>query len=94
MIIWGGVFPVIIFFSLFTYPLAGLFVFLLYPVQILRTYVHLKIPYSSQDRFLLATFFMIDKFSEFFGYLKYLSVKWGSKNQTLIEYKKNIDDEK
>lgn len=88
LIIWGGLLPLIFLASLFPVPLLSVAIVLLYIFQVFRSYKSLNIPYGRGDRLTLASFFIIDKFSEFFGYLKYNWAKWCKKNQTIIEYKK------
>lgn len=89
LIIWGGIFPFLFIAGLIWYLPLSIAVILLYIIQIIRNYNGLEIPYSRREKLLMATFFMVDKFSEFFGYLKYKVKKWSGKKQTLIEYKKN-----
>ncbi len=87
LVFWGFIIPVSIFLSLFLYPPLSGIIMLLYFMQIFRIYKGLKIPFSRADRLLLATFYMIDKFSEFIGYMKYKIAKIRGTKQTIIEYK-------
>ncbi len=87
MLFWGGLLPLVFLISVFWHPMGALGVMLLYILQIARTYVGLDIPYSASDKLLFATFCIVDKFSEFFGFLKYTITKWHGKDHALIEYK-------
>ncbi|MCP5380906.1 MAG: glycosyltransferase family 2 protein [Kordiimonadaceae bacterium] len=87
LVIWGGLYPLILIASFLKYPLLALFILVLFPIQILRIYQGLKMPYSPGDKFLYATFCMIDKIPEFLGFLKYHYVKMSGSKQNIIEYK-------
>ena len=59
----------------------------LFPVQIYRIYLKIKIPYSKKDKFLYSVFCMLDKVPEFIGFLKYRYAKLTGRDQKIIEYK-------
>ncbi len=89
LLFWGGVLPILFLLSLFWMPFVATGIAALYVVQVLRTYLGLNVPYGASDRLLYASFCIIDKFSEFVGYMKYTIAKWRNKDQPLIEYKRN-----
>ncbi len=90
LIFWGGLLPGLIILSSFlATPLFATLLSLLYPIQILRIFVKLNIPYSSNDRLLFAFFCILSKFPEFLGFLKYHYAKTFGKKQEIIEYKDN-----
>ncbi|HPF47385.1 MAG: glycosyltransferase family 2 protein [Alphaproteobacteria bacterium] len=86
-VIWGGIYPLILIIMFLQFWLAGLLFLALFPIQIVKIYFGLNMPYSSGDRLLYATFCMLDKIPEFLGFLKYHYVKISGSKQKIIEYK-------
>ena len=87
LVIWGGLYPLILIISCFISPLMSMIGLVLFLVQIYRIYLKLQIPYSKNDKFLYACFCMFDKFPGFLGFLKYHYVKITDKDQKIIEYR-------
>ncbi len=87
LVIWGGIYPLMLIVSCFVNPAVTLVGILIFPVQIYRVFRKLDIPYSKKERLLYACFCMLDKFPEFLGFLKYQYAKITRRDHEIIEYK-------
>lgn len=87
LIFWGGILPLMIVTSFFFSTLLGGLFILLYPIQVIRTFMKLRTPYNAASRFLFAFFCVLDKFPAFLGFLKYHYAKMTGRKQQIIEYK-------
>ncbi len=87
LVFWGGMLPALIILSVFLSPVIASLLIMAYPLQMIRIYTKLTIPYAPKHRMLFAIFCVLDKFPEFLGFLKYHYAKITGKQQTIIEYK-------
>lgn len=87
--LWATFFPIIIVLSVLKMPYYGWACLLIYPIQMVRIFLKLNIPYGKSDRLLYAGFCVIDKFPQMFGVIKYHYVNGFDKEQKIIEYKQD-----
>lgn len=87
LVIWGGLYPLLLVVSYFINPAITLVGLALFPIQICRIFLKLKIPYSKKEKLLFASFCMLDKIPEFLGFLKYQYAKITGNDHEIIEYK-------
>ena len=91
LVVWGGILPCSIAVSFFFSTLLAVLLAFLYPLQIVRVFFKMKIPYGPADRLLFAFFCVIDKIPEFLGFLKYHYARVTGRKQEIIEYKSRGD---
>ena len=81
--LWGFLIPTIILFAFFIKPAWGLLLSFLYPIQVLRLTLKSKLPLRMA--FIQACFFIIGKFPELVGQIKYLCQRFSTKqNQGIV----------
>jgi len=88
LIIWGGLYPLLLGLSPLINLGATAALIILFFLQIFKIFLNLNIPYSKKDKFLYACVCMLDKFPEFLGFLKYQYAKMSGTRHQIIEYKK------
>ena len=84
-IAWALVLPLGIVTALLVAGPAGLWLLLLYPLQVIR--LALTGPRSFRVNLLQGAFLMLSKFSELSGHLRFLLNRWRGGPPQLMEYK-------
>lgn len=87
VLLWAGLVPLSIIVFAFILPVVSLLLSLLYPMQVVRIFNKIEIPYDRKNKLLYALFCVHDKFPELFGFLKYHCVKITGNKHEIIEYK-------
>ena len=86
-IFWGAILPFVLVILMIIKPPLAILLLGIYPLQVIRIFWKLKIPYSDADRLIYACFCVLDKFPEFCGYVKYHHGRITGRSQNIIEYK-------
>ena len=83
--LWGFIIPLLILITFFIKPILGLFLLLIYPLQMLRLIIRSKQAFNKAC--IQAFFLTIGKFAEMAGQIKFLLNRYGNKQSQIIEYK-------
>lgn len=83
--LWGLGIPVVIVLTCLIFGLLGLFLLLVYPLQVARLALRGERP--ARERWLQAFFLVLGKFPEMLGQVKFLLSRVGAGKTALIEYK-------
>ncbi|QHO78434.1 glycosyl transferase [Bradyrhizobium sp. CCBAU 051011] len=83
--LWGFWLPLVCLGAIASFGISGLTSLLVYPLQILRRMTRLSGPWS--ERFQLALFEMLARFSEALGQLRFLRDRLAGRHGRIVEYK-------
>ncbi len=86
-IFWGAILPFLLIILMIIKPPFAILLLCIYPLQVIRIFGKLKIPYGDADKLIYACFCLLDKFPEFCGYVRYHYNRLTGQNNTIIEYK-------
>jgi len=88
-VLWGGGVPILTLLLSYVFSKLFMFIFLLYPIQVLKIYKNISIKkiHPQYSNFIYAIFCLVGKFSEFVGISRYVFNLFSSSKQRLIEYK-------
>ncbi len=89
ILLWGIISPLLIVLANLLFPLYGLYILAVYPIQIIRIFLNLKRQRkeSKKELFIYACFLVLGKLPESTGVLSFILQNYTQKKVKILEYK-------